>query len=204
MATKNWPHEIILFLLDHYSETTTELNRFCKDNLLITETDLNAASKIRDILNNYEKANLLIWKAMIKNQEGRWEIYGANKDYFGTVSNEGKKLDFITYRIEAQLTIAGLDYSLAIKAGNESHKSAIITNKISRRSGIWSAFFAGATVLATIWSLFNQNTQNEKVQERLLELQNRLKILEQKKPIPQPSPNSDVPKSDTAGKAKKT
>lgn len=204
MATKNWPHEIILFLLDHYSETTTELNRFCKDNLLIPERDLNAASKIRDVLNNYQKADLLTWKAMIKQQDGSWDIYGANKDNFGTSSTEGKNLDFITYRIEAQLTIKGLDYALSIKTGNESHDSVIKTNRVSRRTSVLSAIFAGLAAWGTIWGLISQNKQNEEVQGKLLELQNRLKIIETKKPNPQSSPNSDVPKSDTAGKVKKT
>lgn len=203
MATKNWPHEIILFLLDHYSETTTELNRFCKDNLLISETDLNAASKIRDVLNNYQKADLLTWKAMIKQQDGRWDIYGANKDNFGTVSTDGKHLDFITYRIESQLTIKGLDYALSIKTGNESHESVLVTNRISRRSGLWSAIFAGLATLGTIGGLISQYTQNEKVQEKLLELQNRLKIIEMREPNPQSSPNSNVPKSDSVGTVKK-
>jgi len=114
--TKNWPHVIIDFLYKKYSETWTELNNFLYNNLNLSDNNTTHKDKIKDILNSLKDKGYLNWKVIKLKDDGTWE-----KDHY---EDEFQKLPGLTlknHRVEAQLTIDGLDYAIELEREKQKH-----------------------------------------------------------------------------------
>ena len=153
MAAKNWPHQIIIFLLNNYSETTTDISTFCVKTLGIDGDDLNVSNKIKVLLYSFERKQFLTWKILI-NKDGKWDD-SLEKNIFGT-DYEGIKCNLNHVRVEAQLTLEGLDYALTLDKGNSEHTSLIKTNSYLRNSNLAYAVFSGLLLVVTAFQTYNQ------------------------------------------------
>jgi len=166
---KNWTHDIIENLRENYSETHTELNRFIIDRFGIKADDLTKAGKIAEILNDYDKKGYLNWKVgkITPTHEGEFEYewdeglkpheeaamgaypdsymgFKGYKKYFGTTF-KGQDLNLKDYRVEAKLTIEGLDYAIELKREKVKYWFLLAT-------GVLSTIFA---LTAAVMSIAN-------------------------------------------------
>ncbi|MBY0481870.1 MAG: hypothetical protein K2Q21_10970 [Chitinophagaceae bacterium] len=200
---KNWTHDIIEELRDKYSETSTDLTRFFQEKFKIEKTDLVKAKKMKDLLVDFEGKRYITWKVgkMQLDGEGKpstyeWDEGGITpyrgwKNNFGT--NSGKQDETLANnRIEAQLTIDGLDYAIKLKRDKNQFQ-------IFKWTGIATAVFTGIAAIFSIANYFKEvppiNVKGlDTISLRIQQLQSKLQ--------PQTLPLTIAPLSDT-GNAKK-
>ena len=153
--TKNWPHEIVNFLYNHYSETTTELNRFLYTKLKLEKHNTTHKDKIRELLDQLEEKGYITWIANKMDDKGN-SIDAKYRETFKNITNDG--LD--TARVEARLTLDGLDY--AIELEREKIKHTIY--KYSTPMSVMFAALAFGVSLMTYLRGCEQSNQSQQIQ----------------------------------------
>lgn len=182
--TKNWPHKIIGFLYDHYSETTTELNRFCYEKLEMSNDNTTHKDKLKDILIALEEKQYITWKVIETDLDGNW----INANYKESFIKE-PQLTLRKMRVEAQLTIDGLDYAIELERERIKHNIYIVATPL----GTLFAFLAFTVSFATCINNCSKTEQQAPKVEVLLSPQ----LLPQKSkedtmrkaPLPTPQPS---------------
>lgn len=117
LETKNWPHEIIDFLYRNYSETWTELNKFFYTKLKLEKHNTTHKDKVRELLDQLEEKGYLKWIANKMNDKNQ-SIDSNYRETFRNITNDG--LD--AARVEARLTLEGLDYAIELRRERQKHK----------------------------------------------------------------------------------
>jgi hypothetical protein len=150
--TKNWPHEIINFLYKHYSETWTELNRFLYTELKLEKHNTTHKDKIRELLDQLEDKGYLKWIANNMNDKNQ-SIDANYRETFKNITDEG--LD--AARIEARLTLDGLDYAIELEREKQKHN----IYKWATPLGTFFAFLAFFVSLLTYIRGCNTNANGQ-------------------------------------------
>lgn len=163
---KNWPHQILDELLENYSESPTDLTRFCIETLKISASDRNNAKKVKEILSDFSARGYLEWYAYkwkVINNERKLdtENNGPNKTAFAESDQE----TFDNNRIEAHLTSPGLDYSLRLRREREQHQSIIRTNQSVRKTNGTTTIIAGTAALFSILVFFRDCNKEERINQ---------------------------------------
>jgi hypothetical protein len=159
---QNWPYAILEEILENYGESETDISRFLKDEIKIPGNDIVRALKVKDLLNQFESNGILSWKVCqrAKLPDGTFNWDWGNKEYykenFGVSQTGGLDIN----RVEARLTLEGLEYATKIVDGIALRRSTIDTN-------FWMKFFTGIVAIATGATFIVQGyqiVQNNKLQ----------------------------------------
>lgn len=138
--TKNWPHKIVDFLYKRYSETWTELNRFFYSELKLEKHNTTHKDKIRELLDQLEEKGYLQWIANKMNDQNQ-----VIDPYYRGTFKEIKDGGLEAARIEARLTLDGLDYAIGLERERQKHT----IYKWATPSGALFAFLAFSISLLT-------------------------------------------------------
>lgn len=159
---KNWPHQIIDFLYQHYTEAETELNRFLYEKLHLSDTNTTQKDKIKELLNNLQEKGYLKWKAnkVEINEQGGEQVVADMTYDFHAKPNLGLK----DARLEARLTLTGLDYAIELKRERQKHRTYMISTPASLAFALL-AFLV--SLLTFIRSCNQEDKEAPKVEIRL-------------------------------------
>ena len=140
---KNWPHLIIDFLYQHYSETYTELNDFLYSDLKLEKHNTTHKDKIRELLDEMEAKKYIIWIANLMDRKTNRSTNAQYRETFKGITNDG--LD--AARIEARLTLDGLDYAIELRRDRQKHRYfltstpvALVLSILAFGVSIWTTF----------------------------------------------------------------
>jgi len=167
--TKNWPHEIIDFLYKHYSETWTELNRFLYEKLKLLDDNTTHKDKIKELLIALDKEGYLKWKVIKLKDDGTWE-----KDHYEEEFKTLSHLTFKNHRVEAQLTIDGLDYAIKLEREREQHESIITTNNSVRGTNTKTWIIAALAAIFAALTFFKGCEEDRQYKSQLNKLKEQL------------------------------
>ncbi|HEY8659641.1 MAG TPA: hypothetical protein VIL78_11425, partial [Hanamia sp.] len=162
---KDWFHAI----LEHLYKTYPLDHSFHNINDFLI-TDLNVDSKIPNHLHRLSAViSILKQKGYIDGNPQPAKYHEARGNVIGVV-NRGAGFEdinsLLTHTIEIRLTIDGFVYMQDRELKAQEHQSVIITNKISRRTNIWTPIILLVTVIISGVSLFKQFTSQTAVQYR--------------------------------------
>ncbi len=202
----NWPYAIIEELLDKYGESESGLSRFLIETVGIPKHDLVRVKKIKAILENLKNEGILTWKA------AQWEKLGdtenwdwSNKDFFMALlgNEEREKIGNLERtRVEAQLTLKGLDYATKLIQANKQYESVIKTNKFSRRNYIITPTLAFLTLCITAFNLYKTVKSQKEGEQKVQQLQTQVKAIDSSQQIHQISLKNLQIRMDTLEKRK--
>jgi hypothetical protein len=125
-------HQLIKELYDNHGPSFTDLKNFA---IRIGHNDSEAkVSHVKFALNELEKEGLVVWHTlMLVERNGKENYEEFNKNTLGTQGIDGL-INFQVFKVEARLTLKGLDYAIDFFNKESMHLSALATNKISRIS----------------------------------------------------------------------
>lgn len=127
IETKNWPHQIINFLYEHYGESYTELNRFLYEELNFESNNTTHKDNIKTLLIDLDSEGYVKWKVILMDEDYKtWKQDNYQEEF--------QKLPHLTlknHRVEARLTIKGLDYAIELNRERQKHNIYKITTPLS-------------------------------------------------------------------------
>lgn len=159
--TKNWPHQIIDFLYQHYTEAETELNNFLYTDLQLDKSNTTHKDKIKELLDRLQDKQYLTWKAnkTAINEKGEEYVVSDFTKEFHELPGLGLK----DARLEAQLTLDGLDYAIELKRERQKHR----IYKYSTPMSVLFAALAFSVSLMTYLRGCDQSNQSQQIQLQL-------------------------------------
>ncbi|MEO5945740.1 MAG: hypothetical protein ABIP79_02915 [Chitinophagaceae bacterium] len=135
MAKINLPHEIMQFLLEHYSDLNeyTLLNTLV-DRLKIGKTEKIKANKLRNVLELFESKDFLKWQ--VSKESPGLKGYFPHESYKShfAIFNQKEPVEetLLNNHVSAKLTTDGLDYAIEMNRKRIQHRtSTIITPMIA-------------------------------------------------------------------------
>lgn len=154
---KNWTHDTIERLRLDYSESDTDLTRFFLEKFSsYGNEELTKAKKAKELLIEFEEKGLIKWKVgkQQKDATGQLTHYefddgvvsiNYSQNYKGWKSNFGKanvhqEETLLNNRVEARLTIDGLDYAIKVRRERIQYRIFLYT-------AIATAIFTGLAAL---------------------------------------------------------
>lgn len=205
---KNWTHDTIERLRKDYSESDTDLTRFFLEKFSsYGNQELNKAMKAKELLIEFEEKGLIKWKVGKQqlDQSGNksayeydngeidlpeYQGYKGWKVVFGK-SNVHQEETLLNNRIEARLTIDGLDYAIKLRRERWQYKIFLYT-------AIATAVFTGLAALFSGLQYYKkQEPINVKLQDSIYlktEIKSKEAPLLQELPTTSPSPPKQIVK----------
>lgn len=143
MAQKNLPHEIINFLLAHYSDLNeyTLLNNLVEKKS-IGKTEKIKAAKFRSVLEIFESKGYLKWQVS-KESPGLKGFFPheSYKTHFATFNQKDSVEETLfNNHVSAKLTTDGLDYAIEVNRKMIQHRTSTIITPLIAVLAILIAF----------------------------------------------------------------
>lgn len=157
-ATKNWPHQLIKFLYDSYAEAPTSLNMYVYDHWGMKPDNTTHKDNLKTLLDTLHDAGYLTWKVIKVEGDGKYDKW--IKDNYQHQFKTEPGLVLLNHRVEAMLTIKGLDYAIELEREKQQHAAYMISTPTS-------LVFAALAFLISLFTFIRGCSCNQKKEKEL-------------------------------------
>ncbi|MCX6320107.1 MAG: hypothetical protein NTW29_22700 [Bacteroidetes bacterium] len=126
---KNWPHDILDYLLREYTEVPTYLNTFLYNELKLGKKDNRVKDKIKEILDLLRDKEYITWVAYSYWIDENGNPHTKDDVTYDFHTKPGMVLNDV--RIEAHLTIDGLEHAIELRRDRQKHSYFLFVTPFS-------------------------------------------------------------------------